>query len=146
VQFKRALPKIEDQKNFVTLLRRYTKLYYFIAQFFELPAHLGSFIVFSEVMSDLLIKKGKTSELKKVLKNIDLSKGAVKYQGLKTNLLVVKDPEKTNAQVSSSGRQPPTDRPFYGQQSHYNFVNHRFANSLPGSASSSILMSGDNLN
>jgi type I restriction enzyme R subunit len=106
-QFRNNLPAIEDQKNFVGILRRYTKLYYFIAQFFELPSHLSAFIVFSEVMSNLLIKKGKTSELKQILKNIDLSKGAVKYHGFKTNMSVVKDSKKTGAKVSSSGRHPP---------------------------------------
>lgn len=106
-QFKKRLPEIEDQKNYVSLLRRYTKLYYFIAQFFELPSHLRSFILFSEVMNDLLIRKGKTSELKQILKNIDLSKGAVKYHGLKTNMSVVKDRKKTAAKAGSSRRQPP---------------------------------------
>lgn len=85
--FKDKLPTLEGQKNYVALLRRYTKLYYFIAQFFKLGNKLNEFIVFSEVMSELLIRKGKTSEMKELLKKIELTKGAVKFHGTKTNLV-----------------------------------------------------------
>ena len=84
-QFKRKLPDVEKQKEFVSRLCRYTKLYYFIAQFFTLEKRLQDFIVFAEVMSNLLIKQGKTSELSQLMKNIDLSKGAVEYLGQKEN-------------------------------------------------------------
>src|SRR5690606_29061174 len=67
--FKKKLPDMEDQKNYISLLRRYTKLYYFIAQFYELDYFLHEFIVFAETMSDMLMKKGKTSELTQLLKN-----------------------------------------------------------------------------
>src|SRR5690606_10959366 len=32
--FKKNLTEVEDQKAYISLLRRYTKLYYFIAQFY----------------------------------------------------------------------------------------------------------------
>ena len=84
--FKKKLPELEAQKNYVSLLRRYTKLYYFIAQFFELTPELNEFIVFAEVMGDTLIRKGKTSEMKEFLKKVELSKGAVKFTGNKTKV------------------------------------------------------------
>lgn len=89
--FKKALPNIEDQKNYIGLLRRYTKLYYFIAQFYPLDYYLHEFIVFSEAMANTLIKRGKTSELTQLLKNVELSKGAVKYHGQKANMAIIKD-------------------------------------------------------
>jgi type I restriction enzyme R subunit len=104
--FKKALPKIEDQKNYIGLLRRYTKLYYFIAQFYSLDYHLHEFIVFAEAMANTLIKRGKTSELTQLLKNVELSKGAVKYHGQKTNLSVVKEPKKSGLKQGMGGNTP----------------------------------------
>lgn len=104
--FKAKLPKIEDQKAFVSLLSRFVKLYYFIAQFFELELKVNNFIVFAEVMSLLLIKKGKTSELNQLLKNIELTKGAVKYHGLRTNIHKVKDRKKTGLKLGIGGQAP----------------------------------------
>jgi type I restriction enzyme R subunit len=105
--FKKALPNIEDQKNYIGLLRRYTKLYYFIAQFYSLDYHLHEFIVFAEAMANTLIKRGKTSELTQLLKNVELSKGAVKYHGQKTNMTVVNDTKKTGLKQGNGGNTPP---------------------------------------
>jgi len=60
-----------------------------------LELKVNNFIVFAEVMADTLIKKGKTSELKQLLKNIELTKGAVKYHGSRANIHKVKEPKKT---------------------------------------------------
>jgi len=84
-QFVGFYPEVDDQKAYIAILNRYIKLYYFIAQFFELEAHLHEFIVFAEVMAARLIKKGKTSELKLLLKNIEVSRGGVSYVGHVTN-------------------------------------------------------------
>lgn len=105
--FKKALPNIEDQKNYIGLLRRYTKLYYFIAQFYSLDYQLHEFIVFAEAMANTLIKRGKTSELTQLLKNVELSKGAVKYHGQKTNMTVVKESKKTGLKQGNGGNTPP---------------------------------------
>lgn len=107
VIFKKKLDTLEVQKKYVSLLRRYTKLYYFIAQFFELGQKLNEFIVFAEVMSDLLLRKGKTSEMKEFLKKVELSKGAVKYHGTKTNLSVVKEPKKSGYKTGEGGSEIP---------------------------------------
>jgi len=70
---------------FTRLLNRYKKLHYFIAKFFESEQHLHDFIVFAEVMSGKLIQTGKASELIQLLKHIEMSKGAVNYNGTVTN-------------------------------------------------------------
>jgi type I restriction enzyme, R subunit len=105
--FKTKLPKIEDQKDYISLLNRFVNLYYFIAQFFVLELKVNNFIVFAEVMADTLIKKGKTSELKQLLKNIELTKGAVKYHGSRTNIHIVKEQRKTGLKIGNGGQSPP---------------------------------------
>lgn len=105
--FKTKLPKIEDQKDYISLLNRFVNLYYFIAQFFVLDLKVNNFIVFAEVMADLLIKKGKTSELKQLLKNIELTKGAVKYHGSRANIHKVKEQRKTGLKMGNGGQAPP---------------------------------------
>ncbi len=105
--FKTKLPKIEDQKEYISLLNRFVNLYYFIAQFFVLELKANNFIVFAEVMADTLIKKGKTSELKQLLKNIELTKGAVKNHGSRANIHKVKEPKKTGLKMGNGGQTQP---------------------------------------
>ncbi len=105
-KFKERLSSLEEQKQYVALLRRYTKLYYFIAKFFTLEQHLNNFIVFTEIMAEILLSKGKTSEMKLFLKKVELSKGAVKYHGVKTNLTLVKEPKKTGLKLGGTGQEP----------------------------------------
>ena len=105
--FKAKLPKIEDQKAFISLLNRFVNQYYFIVQFFVIELKVNNFIVFAEVMSETLIKKGKTSELKQLLKNIELTKGAVKYVGSKTNMSKVKERKKNGLKNGAGGQVPP---------------------------------------
>ncbi len=104
-KFKEKLKTVEAQKQYVALLRRYEKVYYFIAQFFELEDHLNEFVNFSKVMGQLLIKKGKTSELKQFIKKVELSKGAVKYKGTKTNMTVAKEPKQSGYKTGGLGRE-----------------------------------------
>jgi type I restriction enzyme R subunit len=105
--FKTKLHRIEEQKTYIGLLNRFVNLYYFIAQFFVLELNVNNFIVFAEVMADTLIKKGKTSELKQLLKNVELTKGAVKYKGSKANIRKVKEPKKTGLKTGNGGQSPP---------------------------------------
>ncbi len=106
-KFKTALPDVEKQKEYIGLLRRYTKLYYFIAQFFELEKWLNDFIVFAEVMSILLIKQGKTSELTQLLKNVNLSKGAVEFVGQSENPNNPANSNKTGTRTGTGNLTPP---------------------------------------
>ncbi len=55
----------------------------------------------------ILIKKGKTSELKQLLKNIELTKGAVKYHGSKANLHKVGERRQTGLRLGNEGQAPP---------------------------------------
>lgn len=105
-KFKLSLPDIEKQKNYIGLLRRYTKLYYFIAQFFELEEPLNDFIVFAEAMSVLLVKQGKTSELTQLLKNVSLNKGAVEFVGQSENPNNPANPNRTGTRTGTGNPTP----------------------------------------
>jgi len=105
--FKEKLPKVEDQKKYIGLLVRYTKLYYFLAQFYGLDYHLHEFIVFAEAGGQMLSNTGKTSELSQLMKNVELSKGAIKFHGQKTNMSVVKEPRKTGLSGERKSNEPP---------------------------------------
>ncbi len=106
--FKKRRPSIEEQKEYIGLLNRFTKLYYFVAQFFILELSVNNFIVFAEAMSNMLIKKGKTSEMKLLLRNVELTKGAVKFHGSKSNMQRVKEPRVTGFRTGGGeGRKQP---------------------------------------
>jgi len=83
--FERELQSVDDRKAFVSLLRRYSKLYYFIAKFFELPQELHEFIIFVDGLVDRLINKGKTSKISMLMKHLQVSKGAVTCVGESKN-------------------------------------------------------------
>jgi type I restriction enzyme R subunit len=106
-KFKEALDAPSEQNAFVSKLRRFTDQYYFIAQFFSLSEVLSRFIVFAEVMGDMLIRKGKVSELKQLLTKVELSKGAVKFGGVKANIHLVKDAKKSGLKQGKGGREMP---------------------------------------
>ena len=64
--------------------------------------------MFAEVMGGTLIRKGKSSEMKEFLKKVELSKGAVKFTGTKTNLTVVGKPKKkTGLKTGKGGQEIP---------------------------------------
>ena len=79
--FNTKLVSVDERKKYVSLLNRYIKLYYFIAQFFTLEEKLNEFVVFAGSIGQQFIQKGKKSELIEFVKNIELSKGAVKFVG-----------------------------------------------------------------
>jgi len=106
-QFKERLPDIDAQRNYIGLLSRYTKLYYFIAQFYQLEQHLHDFIVFAEAVSAMLLKRGRTSELTQLLKYVELTKGAVRYEGQKKNPTTAAEPKATGTRTGVGGQEPP---------------------------------------
>lgn len=105
--FKERIPDVDHQRAYIGMLNRYTKLYYFIAQFYPLEQHLHNFIVFAEAMSNALIKRGRTSELKQLMKYVELTKGAVRYEGIKANSQKAADPKPTGSRTIGIGAEPP---------------------------------------
>ncbi len=106
-QFKQVLQNSETQKEFIALLTRYCKLYFFIARFFELEDHLHDFAVFAEVMKMLLVNRGKTSELKKLIEAVELEKGALRHKKTVVNEPTEKPVVKGGLRIGSGGGGEP---------------------------------------
>lgn len=105
--FKERVPDVDDQRAYIGMLTRYAKLYYFIAQFYELEQHLHDFIVFAEAMANVLMKRGRTSELKQLMKYVELTKGAVRYEGAKENPAKAAEPRRVGTTTVAIGTEPP---------------------------------------
>jgi len=95
----------EQRKEFIYLLNRYKKLYYFLAQFFELEQELHDFVIFAESMSERLINKGKKSELISLMKYLDVSKAGVTFNGEKKNTNA--KPKTTTGGSGNGNSSPP---------------------------------------
>ncbi|MDQ1335300.1 MAG: type restriction enzyme subunit, partial [Thermodesulfobacteriota bacterium] len=90
VQFKIAglrmffQSRISDRalrKNFVYLLARFVKSYHFLTCFFSYPDNVKEFAVFAEYVGPQLIKQGSVSDLMKQIRQTEVVKAAVTYQG-----------------------------------------------------------------
>lgn len=79
--FQEKIPDIELRKEFVYLLARFVKSYHFLTCFFAYPSEIGEFAVFAEYVGPQLIKQGSVSELMKQIRQTEVVKAAVQYQG-----------------------------------------------------------------
>lgn len=105
--FKERMPDVDEQRAYIGMLVRYAKLYYFIAQFYTLEQRLHDFIVFAEAMANVLLKRGRTSELKQLMKYVELTKGAVRYQGSRSNPTKAAEPRPTGPRPGATATEPP---------------------------------------
>jgi type I restriction enzyme R subunit len=81
VRFQARLTSPEDRKNFVYRLARLVKSFHFLTCFFTYPAEVKEFATFSEYVGPQLIKQGSVSELMKQIRQTEVVKAAVEYQG-----------------------------------------------------------------
>jgi type I restriction enzyme R subunit len=81
VRFHANLAALEDRKTFVYLLARFTRSYHFLMCFFSYPDDLKEFVAFAEYVGPQLIKQGSVSELMKQIRQTQVVKAAVEYQG-----------------------------------------------------------------
>ncbi len=84
-QYRDKLGSADIRKQYIALLNRYCKLYYFIARFFQIEETLQRFITFAEVMSLILPNRGSTSEIKKYLDDVETEKIVVTQPKNKVN-------------------------------------------------------------
>lgn len=89
-RFQKALPDIEERKAFVYLLARYVKSFHFLTCFFTYASAMRRFTAFAEYVGPQLIKQGSVSELMKQIRQTDVVKAAVQYQGVKVSEGTVK--------------------------------------------------------
>ena len=81
VQFHAKLASPEDRKLFVYLLARFVKSFHFLTCFFSYPDVVKEFVTFAEYVGPQLIKLGSVSELMKQIRQTEVVKAAVVFQG-----------------------------------------------------------------
>ncbi len=81
VRFQAKLTSPDDRKNFVYLLARLVKSFHFLTCFFSYPDDVREFVTFAEYVGPQLIKQGSVSELMKQIRQTEVVKAAVEYQG-----------------------------------------------------------------
>jgi len=81
VRFQNAIADIEERKSFVYRLARFVKSYHFLRCFFTYSREIQEFAAFAEYVGPQLIKQGSVSELMKQIRQTDVVKASVQYQG-----------------------------------------------------------------
>ncbi len=80
-RFQAKIADTEERKAFVYLLARYVKSFHFLTCFFTYAAELKEFATFAEYVGPQLIKQGSVSDLMKQIRQTEVIKAAVEYQG-----------------------------------------------------------------
>jgi type I restriction enzyme R subunit len=89
-RFQAKIAETEDRKSFIYLLARYVKGFHFMTSFFTYAIELKEFAVFAEYVGPQLIKQGSVSDLMKQIRQTEVIKAAVEYQGVTTSAGPVK--------------------------------------------------------
>ena len=89
-RFQAHIADSEERKSFVYLLARYVKVFHFLSCFFSYAAELKEFATFAEYIGEQLIKLGSVSDLMKQIRQTEVIKAAVEYQGVTTSAGPVK--------------------------------------------------------
>ena len=103
---KRFLERIADpeqRKEFVYLLARFARSFHFLTCFFTYPQEIREFAVFAEYVGPQLMKQGSVSELMKQIRQSEVVKAAVQYQGEVRG----GGPVKIRSSKGSTGAGPP---------------------------------------
>jgi type I restriction enzyme R subunit len=89
-RFQVKIADTEERKAFVYLLARYVKSFHFLTCFFSYAPELREFATFAEYVGPQLIKQGSVSDLMKQIRQTEVIKAAVEYQGVTTSTGPVK--------------------------------------------------------
>jgi len=81
-RFQAKLMALEDRKAFVYLLDRFVKAFHFLTCFFTYAPEVKEFTTFAEYVGPQLIKAGSVSDLMKQIRQTEVIKAAVEYQGV----------------------------------------------------------------
>jgi type I restriction enzyme R subunit len=84
-RFTAKITDAEARKAFVYLLARYVKTFHFLTSFFTYSVELQQFAAFAEYVGPQLIKQGSVSDLMKQIRQTEVVKAAVEYQGVTTS-------------------------------------------------------------
>jgi len=102
-RFLAMITDTEERKAFVYLLARYVKAFHFLTCFFTYAAELKEFATFAEYVGPQLIKQGSVSDLMKQIRQTEVIKAAVEYQGVTTSA----GPLKLTPSRGKKGTGPP---------------------------------------
>lgn len=80
-RFQAKLTDMEERKAFVYLLTRFVKSFHFLTCFFTYASEIKEFVTFAEYVGPQLIKTGSVSDLMKQIRQTEVIKAAVAYQG-----------------------------------------------------------------
>jgi len=80
-RFHAKIIDVEARKEFVYLLARYVKSFHFLTCFFTYPEEYCELSIFAEYVGPQLIKQGNVSDLMKLIRQTEVVKAAVQYQG-----------------------------------------------------------------
>src|SRR3990170_3162948 len=81
IRFQAKLQDLEERKSFVYLLARFVKSFHFLNCFFTYAPEIKEFVSFAEYVGPQLIKAGSVSDLMKQIRQTEVIKAAVEYQG-----------------------------------------------------------------
>lgn len=84
-RFQSKMTAPDDRKAFVYLLARFVKSFHFLSCFFSYSDDIKQFAAFAEYVGPQLIKQGSVSELMKQIRQTEVIKAAVQYQGVRTS-------------------------------------------------------------
>ena len=80
-RFQAKFDSLEGRKTFVYLLARFVKSFHFLTCFFTYSDEFKEFAAFAEYVGPQLIKQGSVSELMQQIRQTEVVKAAVEYQG-----------------------------------------------------------------
>jgi len=89
-RFQAKLASWDDRKSFIYLLARFVKAFHFLTSFFTYAPEIKEFAMFAEYVGPQLIKQGSVSDLMKQIRQTEVIKAAVEYQGVTTSAGSVK--------------------------------------------------------
>jgi type I restriction enzyme R subunit len=84
IRFQVKLTDPEERKEFVYLLARFVKSFHFLTCFFTFAPEIKQLATFAEYVGPQLIKTGSMSELMKQIRQTEVIKAAVEYQGVES--------------------------------------------------------------
>ena len=81
LRFQTRYPSVEARKGFIYLLARLARSFHFLSCFFSYPDEIREFVAFAEYVGPQLIKQGSVSDLMRQIRQTEVIKAAVEYQG-----------------------------------------------------------------
>jgi type I restriction enzyme R subunit len=105
-RFQTKLANLEERKEFVYLLARFVKCFHFLTCFFTYAPEIKEFATFAEYVGPQLIKQGSVSDLMKQIRQTEVIKAAVQYEGVTTSA----GPVKLRTGKGKKGTGPPSKK------------------------------------